>query len=211
MKRKKEKNTTSIHFSSELQNSRPSHSVTAGGFKAVSAKSSKQAKVQPATGNGHQHHEESPPPSVYLYPREGCIRVVQRSSALERHLSLEAYFLSLERHTLMDLAKQQYSIHLQEGISLLPSLQALASAGSSIQGQTVKEGYAPKELRKPWRLNLISANPQAGRWTQMSSQKKCTMLKAKTGKGCLACRSSQPPCRCLPSSHAWQQSCTNNN
>ena len=53
----------------------------------------------------------------------------------------------------MDLAKQQYSSRLQEGVGLLPSLQAPASAGSSIQGQTVKEGWALKELKKPYRFN----------------------------------------------------------
>ena len=42
----------------------------------------------------------------------------------------------------MDLVKQQYSIRLQEGVGLLPSVQALASAGSSIQGQTVIEGLS---------------------------------------------------------------------
>ena len=53
----------------------------------------------------------------------------------------------------MDLAKQQYSIRLQEGVGLLPSLQAPASAGSSIQGQTVIEGWALKQLKKPYRFN----------------------------------------------------------
>ena len=36
-----------------------SASFSAGGFKAVSAKSPKQAKVQTAVGDGPQHHEES--------------------------------------------------------------------------------------------------------------------------------------------------------
>ena len=71
----------------------------------------------------------------------------------------------------MDLAKQQYSIRLQEGIGLFPSLQA--------HGQTVMEGWVLKELKKPyrfnskkltWRLNLISANPQAGRWPDVVSK-----------------------------------------
>ena len=43
----------------------------------------------------------------------------------------------------MDLAKQQYSIRLQEG--LFPSLQA--------HGQTVMEGWVLKQLKKPYRLN----------------------------------------------------------
>ena len=53
----------------------------------------------------------------------------------------------------MDLAKQQYSIRLQEGVGLLPSLQAPASAGSSIQGQTVKEVWVLKEFKKPYRFD----------------------------------------------------------
>ena len=53
----------------------------------------------------------------------------------------------------MDLAKQQCSIRLQEGVGLLPSLQAPASVGTSIQGQTVIEGCALKQLKKPYRFN----------------------------------------------------------
>ena len=74
---------------------------SAGGFKVVSAKSPKQANVQTVRGDSQQHQEESPPSSVYSCPREGCIRVFQRASTLERHLSLEACSMSPER-----LAKQ---------------------------------------------------------------------------------------------------------
>ena len=43
--------------------------------------------------------------AVYSCPQDGCVRVFQRFSALERHLSLEKCTQSLERHSVMDLAK----------------------------------------------------------------------------------------------------------
>ena len=54
-----------------------------------------------------------------LVPPGGCIKVFQRPSALERHLSLEACSMSPERHTLMSMAKQQYATLLSEGVALL--------------------------------------------------------------------------------------------
>ena len=46
--------------------------------------------------------------AVYSCPQDGCVRVFQRPSALEKPLSLEKCRQSLERHLLMDLAKMGY-------------------------------------------------------------------------------------------------------
>ena len=48
-------------------------------------------------------------------------------STMERHLSLEACELSPEKYCILDLAKQEYASHLQEGTGLVPSLQVPAS------------------------------------------------------------------------------------
>ena len=43
--------------------------------------------------------------AVYSCLQDGCVRVFQRLSALEKHLSLERCTQSLERHSLMDLSE----------------------------------------------------------------------------------------------------------
>ena len=54
----------------------------------------------------------------------------------------------------MDLAKHQYATCLQEGVGLIPALRAvLSSVGSSHQGEEVKEGWALKQVKKPYRFN----------------------------------------------------------
>ena len=79
-------------------------------------------------------------------------KAASRSSAMEHHLSLEACSMSPERHTLIDLAKQQYATLLSEGIALLPSLQFSSSVSNSNQGQSLKEGWALKKTKRPYRF-----------------------------------------------------------
>ena len=132
-------------------------SFLAGGFKPITLKSaSTHARLQ-AASEVREVQQSSPErhlSSVYSCPKEGCVKVFQRASALERHLSLEACTLSPERHTLMDLAKHQYTTCLQEGVGLIPALRAVpSSVGSSHQCEEVKEGWTPKQVKKPYRFN----------------------------------------------------------
>ena len=126
-----------------------------GEFKVISAKQPKSALVQVTTADDQQQcaSAESPQSCVFSCPKEGCVKVFQRSSALERHLSLESCSMSPERHTLMDLAKQQYATCLHEGVGLLPSLQVSSSVDSSSQSEALKEGWALKEMKKAYRFN----------------------------------------------------------
>ena len=132
-------------------------SFSAGGFKPITLKSaSTHARLQaaPQVPEVQQSSPERHPSNVYSCPKEGCVKVFQRASALERHLSLEACTLSPERHTLMDLAKHQYAARLQEGVGLIPALRAVpSSVGSSHQGEEVKEGWVLKQVKKPYRFN----------------------------------------------------------
>ena len=132
-------------------------SFSAGGFKPITLKSaSTHARLQafPQVPEVQQSSPERHPSNVYSCPKEGCVKVFQRASALERHLSLEACTLSPERHTLMDLAKHQYAARLQEGVGLIPALRAVpSSVGSSHQREEVKEGWALKQVKKPYRFN----------------------------------------------------------
>ena len=56
---------------------------------------------------------------AYPCPQEGCIRVFQNLSNLKRHLSVEKCSRSLERLSLLDLAKTEYAAVLQEGVSTM--------------------------------------------------------------------------------------------
>ena len=86
---------------------------------------------------------------AYLCPQEGCIRVFQKPSNLERHLSVEKCSRSLER--LLDLAKTEYAAVLQEGVSTMPTLEPTSTL--SLASTAPKEGWALKESRKAYRFN----------------------------------------------------------
>ena len=90
---------------------------------------------------------------LFSCPQEGCVRVFQRLSALERHLSLEACELSPEKYCMLDLAKQEYASRLQEGTGIVPSLQVPASHVSADNDQAYKEGWALKGAKKAERFS----------------------------------------------------------
>ena len=96
--------------------------------KAFSNKATKPAagttapvaeEALPNISVGSDHKE-----GVYSCPQDGCIRVFQRLSTLQKHLSLEKCSKSLKRHSLMDLAKMGYQSYLEEGVGTSPSLRA---------------------------------------------------------------------------------------
>lgn len=98
-----------------------------GNFKTVSMV--RQPK-QPSREQADVPQETSALPStddLFSCPQEGCVRVFQRFSALEQHLSLEACELCPEKYSLLDLEKQEYASRLQEGTGLVPSLHFPAS------------------------------------------------------------------------------------
>ena len=73
---------------------------------------------------------------LFSCPQEGCVRVFQRQ------LSLEACELSPEKYCILDLAKQEYASHLEEGTGLVPSLQVPASYVSADNDQGYKDDWA---------------------------------------------------------------------
>ena len=85
--------------------------------------------------------------AVYSCPQDGCVRVFQRLSALEKHLSLERCTQSLERHSLMDLAKMGYKTCLEEA-------QISHQEASLIP----KEGWAIRAAKKSID-SVINKNP----------------------------------------------------
>ena len=81
---------------------------------------------------------------LFSCPQEGCVRVFQRSSGLERHPSLEVCALCPEKYSLLDLAKQEYASRLHEGTGLAPSLHFPASQVLADSCRACKEGWALK-------------------------------------------------------------------
>ena len=80
---------------------------------------------------------------AYPCPQEGCIRVFQKLSNLKRHLSVEKCSRSLERLSLLDLAKTEYAAVLQEGVSTMPTLEPTSTL--SLASASPKERWALKE------------------------------------------------------------------
>ena len=124
-----------------------------GNFKTVSMV--RQPK-QPSREQADVPQETSALPStddLFSCPQEGCVRVFQRFSALEQHLSLEACELCPEKYSLLDLAKQEYASRLQEGTGLVPSLHFPASQVLADSYRACKEGWALKGAKKAERFN----------------------------------------------------------
>ena len=92
---------------------------------------------------------------LFVCPQEGCVRVFQRLSNLEKHLSFENCVKSLERESLLDLAKTGYAARLHEGVGVFPTLIAEKPLldGCDVQHVEPKEGWALKETKKPYRFS----------------------------------------------------------
>ena len=88
----------------------------------------------------------------YSSPHDGCVRVFQRLSTLEKHLALEKCEQKLERLSLLDHAKPSYKQYLEEGNGIIPTLNPMVTATSSAN-PTVSEGWALKANKKLYRFN----------------------------------------------------------
>ena len=94
---------------------------------------------------------------VYSCPQDGCVRIFQRLSALERHLSLEKCTRALERHSLMDLAKMGYKSRLEQGWGTLPTLDP--TIGHQEAHVVLKRGLgsqgSQKSLSIQWQAEIV--------------------------------------------------------
>ena len=87
------------------------------GFKSLETKLPEKEK--PAEGLPEQTHEAAEEAtSIFACPQDGCVRVVQRLSSLEKHLSLERCTRSLQKQILLDLAKLGCKSRLGRGFGL---------------------------------------------------------------------------------------------
>ena len=92
---------------------------------------------------------------MFTCPQDGCVKVFQRLSSLEKHLSLEKCTESLEKRSLLDLAKLGYKSRLEEGTtSQVISSASFRDTREATSGEVeVKEGWALKPSKKAYRFN----------------------------------------------------------
>ena len=92
-----------------------------GDFKVITAK--KTTEKAEEKKDEDRPSEDIDYSGAYPCPQEGCIRVFQKLSNLDRHLSVEKCSRSLKRLSLLDLAKTEYAAVLQEGVSTMATLE----------------------------------------------------------------------------------------
>ena len=117
--------------------------------KQVGQTASTSATVAEASGGVSEDNDMST--GAYSCPQNGCVRVFQRVSALEKHLSVEKCPRSPEKYSLMDLAKMGYKTHLEEGVGILPSLKA--PVGHQEGHFVPNEGWALRAAKKAYRFS----------------------------------------------------------
>ena len=100
---------------------------------------------------GKKESEEASEGGAYPCPQDVCIRVFQRISSLERHLSFEKCTTSLERLSLLDLAKTEYASILREGVAPMPTL--LSTVTRTTISSAAQEGWALRKTKKAYRFN----------------------------------------------------------
>lgn len=121
--------------------------------------------VQPAAAESDEFSSE-----LLTCPNEGCVKMYQRHSGLEKHLLFGQCKMVPERCTLLDAAKKKYHALLVEGSREAVSA-ALEQVDLSVSTNTLPEGWALKTTKKfhrfsdtrrnIWRTNLILARQQA--------------------------------------------------
>ncbi|CAB4018789.1 Retrovirus-related Pol poly from transposon 412 [Paramuricea clavata] len=131
---------------------------SSGNFKLVkSTAENTKRNQQPVTTEfekavQEEKAEDSESP-IYSCPQEGCTRVFQRSSALEKHLSLESCTSILEKQTMLDVAKEKYASLLKEDVFAIPSISTSCSTVVADSYPVAQEGWALKESTKSYRFN----------------------------------------------------------
>ena len=123
-----------------------------GDFKAVTSRADPKPRSMPVFAGSEDTLAECSSKAVYSCPREGCIHVFQRVSALDKHLSFEKCSLRAEKLTLLDVAKVSYKSRLEEGIGNVPTLSTLPHQ-SDIPRVSTNEGWALKSTKKSYRFS----------------------------------------------------------
>ena len=125
---------------------------SSGGFKSLGTKRlEKETKTEVLPEQLHVAAEEAT--SVFACPQDGCVKVFQRLSSLEKHHSLERCTQSLEKRTLLDLAKLGYKSRLEEGGACISITAPITAQKKTTTDQCIHEGWALKCAKKAYRFN----------------------------------------------------------
>ena len=123
-----------------------------GGFVGASQETSK--KLEPegmlgeeVEGDGAKKDETI----LFSCPNEGCVKMYERYSSLEKHVSFGKCRMMPEKETLLDKAKKTYHTLLQEDTSAAKALGV--KAVEATDGFCLPEGWALKSARKSARFN----------------------------------------------------------
>ena len=132
----------------------PTVQFSAGKFKSVktAARSAKKSKEQAKSKEVSDEQAEESITCIYSCPQEGCVRLFLRYSALEMHLSLESCSISLEKQTMLDIAKENYSNILQD-VGTIPLLSTTYFVIPDDSCPVAEEGWALKGSSKTYRFN----------------------------------------------------------
>ena len=92
---------------------------------------------------------------IFHCPNEGCIKVYQRHSALEKHMSYGKCELHPERASLLDQAKQMYHVKFTERTSAGATSHDSGAPALESDAQTnqLPRGWALEQTKKTGRFN----------------------------------------------------------
>ena len=130
--------------------------VYPGEFKSLGFKKKKSTHADndstKTKENSGDIHESTTSQAIYTSPDDECTRVFHRHSALAKHLSAEKSIRSLEKHTLLDLAKLGYQQVLEEGVGVVPTLRAISMVNK--QGTAIlTERWALRPTKTAYRFS----------------------------------------------------------
>jgi len=121
---------------------------SAGDFKSLSKKQPTQTETTRNPEVSKTDEEIAvDETAAFACPQDGCMRVFQRHSALEKHLSSEKCTKSLERRPLLDLAKIAYKSALEEGVGTMPTLQPVPGSERRTDCCIRKDGLSSQPRR----------------------------------------------------------------
>ena len=135
-----------------LQSCRFDCQFSPGDFVGASQESSKKSGLH---GTLKEQVKDDVPKNdatvLFSCPNEGCIKVYERHSSLEKHMAFGKCRMMPEKETLLDRAKKTYHALLQEDVSSAKVLEARAV--ETTDSVSLPEGWALKLAKKSTRFN----------------------------------------------------------
>ncbi|KAJ7363192.1 hypothetical protein OS493_011473 [Desmophyllum pertusum] len=141
--------------SSEPSHSRLEAAFSPGDFQSVGQKGYKTTTTS-ATASAEEVPADNPEESnkaegVYACPQDGCVRIFQRVSALEKHLSLEKCTQSLEKTYPYRSSQNGLQGSFEEGVGALQTLKT-STLSQDYPAAVAKEGWALRAAKKAYRF-----------------------------------------------------------